>query len=184
MTRILVVYGTRSGCTTTIAERIGQSLRSLPEGMPGPADGGPVEVDVAEAETAPSPGSYDAVIVGSGVRSGAWHTSAAEWVRVHAEVLRETPVAFFTVGLSVATDPRNAEVVRRYTDALVDETGVRPVDVAVFPGWYHPQKFRLHERIMMRAVHTPEGDFRDLPAVAAWARDVAPLLASMSTAGD
>jgi menaquinone-dependent protoporphyrinogen oxidase len=184
MTRILVVYGTRSGCTTTIAQRIGQSLRSLPEGTPGPADGGPVEVDVADVETAPSPGAYDAVVVGSGVRAGAWHSSAADWVRAHAEVLRETPVAFFTVGLTVATDPGKAELVRAYTDPLVEETGVEPVDVGVFPGWYHPGRLRFHERIMLRAMHAPEGDFRDLPAVAAWVRSVAPLLASMSSARD
>lgn len=176
MSRLLVVYGTRSGCTTTIAETIARTLRTLPEGVPGPADGGPPEVDVADAETAPSPGAYDAVVIGSGVRGGQWHVSAQDWVMDHADVLRETPVAFFTVGLTVAKEPEKAHEVRHYTDALIEESGVKPVDVGVFPGWYHPQKFKLAERILLRAMRAPEGDFRDLAAVERWTREVAPML--------
>ncbi len=176
MSRILVVYGTRSGCTATIAERVAAALRGLPEGSPGPADGGPPQVDVAEAGAAHSPGGYDAVVVGSGVRSGHWHAAAADWVRLHADVLRDTPVAFFTVGLTLAVDPGRADEVRRCTDALVEETGVLPVDVGVFAGWYHPQRFGLAERIRARVKHFPVGDFRDLVAVDRWAVAVAPLL--------
>ncbi len=176
MTSILVVYGTRSGCTTTIAHRVGDALRGLEEGSPGPADGGPLDVDVYDADTAPSPGRYDAVVVGSGVRLAQWHPSALEWVRLHAEVLRETPVAFFSVGLMVAKDPSLADTVRRYTEPLVDETGVVPVDVGVFAGWYDPTKLTLSERIRARMKHLPQGDHRDLAAVDRWSVAVAPLL--------
>lgn len=183
MTSLLVVYGTRSGCTSTIAGRLGEALRGLPEGLPGPADGGPPEVDVADADSAPSPGRYDAVVVGSGVRNGQWHPSAQDWVRLHADVLRDTPVAFFTVGLMVTMDPSRAEEVRRYTAPLVEATGVEPVDVGVFAGWYHPEKFRLADRIRARMKHLPVGDFRDLAAVDRWAAAVAPLLKPTSGRG-
>lgn len=174
MSRLLVVYGTRSGCTTTIAHTVADALRTGPATVehPGPR----VEVDVADAESPVSPGSYDAVVVGSGVRGGRWHTAAQDWVMEHADVLRETPVAFFTVGLTVAVDPAAAGAVRRCTDPLVQESGVEPVDVGVFPGWYHPHKLVTGERMVARALAAAPGDFRDLDAVRRWARAVLPRL--------
>jgi len=101
---------------------------------------------------------------------------AASKQRLHADVLRDTPVAFFTVGLTLALDPGRADEVRRCTDRLVEDTGVVPVDVGVFAGWYHPERFGLGERIRARVLSFPVGDFRDLAAVDRWTAAVAPLL--------
>lgn len=83
--KVLVVYGTKSGCSAGVAERIGKTLA---------AEG--VEVDVVPADKAGDPASYAAVIVGSGVRLGQWHEPARAWVAAHAEALRHNPVAFYT----------------------------------------------------------------------------------------
>lgn len=34
----------------------------------------------------------------------------------------------------------------------------------------------MHEQLLLKSMRTPTGDFRDLPAVAAWAREIAPRL--------
>ena len=34
----------------------------------------------------------------------------------------------------------------------------------------------LHERLLLKSMRTPTGDFRDLSAVEAWGREIAPLL--------
>ena len=62
MNKVLVVYATKSGCTTDIAKKIGDTL----------AENG-ASVDVVPAEKAGGVDGYDAVVVGSGVRVGQWH---------------------------------------------------------------------------------------------------------------
>jgi len=156
--KMLVVYGTKSGCTTGIAEQVGKTLA---------AQG--ATVDVVPAETAGDPAEYDAVFVGSGVRAGSWHEPVRTWVSGHADALKSRPVAFYTCGMMIAQGAEKADEVRAYTDALISETGVLPLDIGLFAGWNEPAKFGLVERTVLKALKTPVGDFRDLDAAAAWA---------------
>lgn len=163
----LVVYGTKSGCTTDIAKKIGSTLAE--KGM---------TADVVAAEDAPDPAPYDAIIVGSGVRVGSWHESAKTWVTQNAAALKASPVAFYTCGLTLANDPDKTDEVRAFTDTLIAESGVTPVDVGLFAGWNEPKHFSFVERTVMKLMKAPQGDFRDFDAVADWAAAVAPRLTS------
>jgi menaquinone-dependent protoporphyrinogen oxidase len=165
MSKVLVVYGTKTGCTAGIAERIGETL----------AEAG-ASVDVTPASESPDPVAYDSVVVGSGVRAGNWHGAVKEWVRSNADALQDMPVAFFTACLTMGTDPDKADEVRAYTDPLVEETGVEPVDVGLFAGMNEPKRFSLPERLILKAMKAPQGDFRDYEAVSAWTRAVAGML--------
>ncbi|MBN2839403.1 MAG: flavodoxin domain-containing protein [Coriobacteriia bacterium] len=162
MRTVLVVYGTKSGCTAGIAERIGVAL-----GESG------ITAEVKAAQDRPDPSAYDAVIVGSGVRAGMWHASVKQWLLANAPALRGKPVALFTACLTMATDPAKADEVRAYTDPLITETGIEPVDVGLFAGMNDPRAFSLPERLVMKAMKAPEGDFRDYAAVDAWTRGLA-----------
>lgn len=162
MSKVLVVYATKSGCTTGIAEHIGATL----------VDHG-ATVDVVPANQAGDPTDYDAVVVGSGIRMSQWHEPARTWVANNAEALKGMPVAFYTVNLTQVTEPDRAEEIRAWTDPLIEQTGVRPVDVATFTGWNEPKEFSFLERTIMKAMKAPQGDFRDLAAVEAWVRDTA-----------
>ena len=68
--RVLVVFSTMSGCTATIARRVGVDLIAY-----GLAPVVRSVEDVAEIE----PGRFDAVIFGSGVRMGKFHKEARDW---------------------------------------------------------------------------------------------------------
>lgn len=162
MSTVLVVYGTKTGCTEGIAEKIGKTL----------AEAG-AEADVKPAGDRPDPAGYDAIVVGSGVRVGNWHGFVKEWVASNVDVLKTKPVVFFTACLTMAAEPEKADEVRAYTDALIGETGVEPVEIGLFAGMNEPKRFSLPERLIMKAMKAPEGDFRDLEAVAEWARGVA-----------
>jgi menaquinone-dependent protoporphyrinogen oxidase len=165
MKRILVVFGSKTGCTQGIAKRIAETL-----GAQG------VEVDTFAAADAPAPAAYDAVVVGSGVRAGNWHAPAREWVAANAEALRKLPVALYTVGLTLASDPDKTAEVRAYTDAVVADAGLTPVDIGVFAGWNEPKAFPLVERLILKAMKAPVGDFRDWAAVESWAEKIEPQL--------
>lgn len=162
MGTVLVVYGTKTGCTAGIAERIGQTLAELG-----------AEVDVKRVEDKPDAAAYDAVVVGSGVRAGSWHGSVKAWVTAQADALKSRPTAFFTACLTMGSNPEKSEEVRAYTDPLIAESGVTPVDIGLFAGMNQPKAFSLPERLIMKAMKAPEGDFRDYEAVAAWTREVA-----------
>lgn len=163
--RVLVVYGTKSGCTKGVAEKIGETL-----GARG------ADVTVVSAGEAPVPQGFDAVVVGSGVRAGAWHQAPRSWVTSQASALKQVPVAVFTCGMTLTQGAEKAPEMRAYTDTLLTETGVKPVDIGVFAVWYEPKSFSLPERAIMKLMKTPQGDFRDWDAIAGWAGDVAPKL--------
>ncbi|TDB37932.1 MAG: flavodoxin [Actinobacteria bacterium] len=165
MSKVLVVYGTKTGCTSGIAEKIGETLAA-----------GGVTVDVKPAEDKPSPAGYDAIVVGSGIRASSWHGAVKEWVSVNADALKSTPTAFYTACLTMGTNPEKVDEVRAYTDPLIAETGVTPVALGLFAGMNDPKKFSLPERLIMKMMKAPEGDFRDFEAVAAWTTETAPLL--------
>lgn len=162
MSKVLVVYGTKTGCTEEIAEHIGKTLTEAG-----------ATVEVLPAADKPDPAGYDAVIVGSGVRAGNWHTATSAWVTEHAEELKEVPVALFTACLTMATGPEKSAEVRAYTDGLLANTGIAPVDIGLFAGMNKLEKFSLPERLIMKAMKAPQGDFRDFDAVAAWTRATA-----------
>jgi menaquinone-dependent protoporphyrinogen oxidase len=161
MQKILVVYGTKSGCTAGVAERIGKTL--VERGA---------TVDVVAANKAGSAANYGAVVVGSGVRMSRWHGPVRTWVGDHAGALKDKPVAFYTVGLRLV-DPGKAQEVRAYTDPLVQQTGVKPTQLGLFAGWNVPKNFSLIERLILKAMKAPEGDFRDWATIDAWAAKIA-----------
>ena len=117
--KTLVVYGTKSGCTEGIAQRIGERI----------AAGGSA-VEVFPAEKAPDPAGYDAVVVGSGVRAGHWHAPVEAWVEANAQALKERPVAFYTCGLMI-TQEGKADEVRAYTDPIDRGNGHRTRSTSV-----------------------------------------------------
>lgn len=165
MSRVLVVYGTKSGCTAGVAERIGSALAAAG-----------VSVDVAPAEENPDPAGYDGVIVGSGVRVGQWHATTKEWVAENADALKVRPTALYTVCLTVATDQDKVEEVRAYTDPILAGSGIEPIDIGLFGGWFEPKRFSFIERTVLKAMKAPQGDHRDWDAIDAWVAGVAPKL--------
>jgi menaquinone-dependent protoporphyrinogen oxidase len=163
--KVLVVHGTKSGCTAGIAEQVAKTLSE--QG---------IRVDVASAESAGSAAEYDAVVVGSGVRVGTWHQSARTWVADNADALKSRPTAFFTCGLMITEGAEKVDEVRGYTDKVIEETGVIPVDIGLFAGWNEPKAFSFVERGVMKVMKAPQGDFRDMDAIAAWTESIAPRL--------
>ncbi len=103
---------------------------------------------------------------------GNWHGKVKEWVTANADTLKSKPTAFFTVGLSMADDPPKVDEAREFTDPLIAETGVEPLDIGLFAGMNDPKTFSLPERLIMKAMKAPQGDFRDYDAVAEWTRGV------------
>jgi menaquinone-dependent protoporphyrinogen oxidase len=164
---ILVAYGTWAGSTGEVAEAIGKTLRE-----------GGLAVDVAAAEDVAEVGSYGAVIVGTGIRAGRLHPEVLKFLKAHEAALSGVPVAYFVVCLSMMedTEEQRAEVLGYLEAAREAAPQVEPVDIGLFGGVMDFDKLVLPIRLMMKAMKSPEGDYRDWDAIQAWMAQVRPAL--------
>ncbi|MEV6291429.1 flavodoxin domain-containing protein [Streptomyces sp. NPDC051896] len=155
---VLVAYATTNGSTAQIAEAVAQVL--CREGL------------TAEAQPARSVASiemYDAVVVGGALYAGRWHKDARGFVRRHRRALAERPLWFFSSGpLDASASERNIPPVSGVRRAM-DRLGVR--EHVTFGGCLEQGARGRVARMILR--NGKGGDFRDFPAIEAWAQRVA-----------
>ena len=167
--KVLVVYSTLSGCTTTIAKRIGADLIAYG-----------VRPVVASVEEIPQVNAdFDAIIFGSGMRVGKFHKEAREWLQANVDALSNIPTAFFSVGLKAAGSQSGAvaQAERELQDAVSSIGGsLHPAASVVLPGWKRSEGFKTMEKLALRVYPLEDGDYRDWNKVDAWVRETVPLL--------
>jgi len=156
---VLVAYASKHGSTAEIAERIAGQLRQQGK----QAEARPLE-DVKE------PGSYQALVIGSALYYGSWMKEATEWVQRNQAVLAGRPVWLFSVG-PLGTEVKDAEQQPGEMAAFRETIG--PRDHRVFFGALDHHKLSFPERMVVKAVKAPEGDFRDWEAIDSWTASIA-----------
>jgi len=175
--RVLVAYATRHGATAGIAERIAATLTKA--GLS--AEALPVE-DVGDVEP------YDAVVLGGAAYMAHWLKPALTFCRRHRVPLAARPVWLFSSGPLGAdlVDKDGNDILEKVRPKEFDEltTLVHPRGEQVFFGAYDPDAppIGLGERVVHHIPAAreamPAGDFRDWPAIEAWAAQIATDLAA------
>jgi len=164
--KILVAYASKCGSTAQVAEAIGKTLSE--KGL---------AADVKPLDLVNGLDGYNGVVLGSAIRYGSWLPAAASFVKNNADALKQKPLAYFTVGSTLFDDtPENRAAVATYT--APQKALVPPVSAADFAGVFDPKKVSFAERLLARAVKTPEGDFRNWDAIRAWAASLVSLFAN------
>src|SRR3954452_8239514 len=160
--KVLVTAGTKHGATAEIAAAIGDVLE---------ADG--LAVDVCAPDDVAAVDEYDAVVLGSAVYVGSWVDSAKRFVDRNEHALVAKPVWIFSSG-PIGNPPKPVE------DAAVDVSGIvdaiEPREHRVLSGRVDTSTLGFGERAVLAAVRAKEGDYRDWPAIDAWAREIAAAL--------
>jgi menaquinone-dependent protoporphyrinogen oxidase len=95
---------------------------------------------------------------------------ATAWAERHAEELARIPVWLFTSG-PLGTDVEDEEEQPKQLPALTE--ALRPIEHRVFFGALERDQLGFAERMIVKAVKAPDGDFRDWDAIAAWADAIA-----------
>lgn len=169
--RILVAYDTGCGSTADVAKAISRVLESAT-----------TTVDLRLVDEAENPKHYDAVVVGSAVRRGRWLSKALDFVGDNGPVLKEIPTAYF---LTCVTLYRNTPQTQKKALSFLEPTlkaapAVKPISLGLFAGALDYAKLNPVMRLIMRSKMEdrgiPEGDFRDFPAIKAWAGGLVPQL--------
>lgn len=165
--RVLVAYASKYGATQGIAEKIGAVL--------GDAN---LSTDVAPMARVGDLAPYSAVVLGSAVYAGAWRQEAATFLETHALALAALPVWLFSSGPTGVGDPVVLMKGWRFPDALQPVAdSIKPRAVAFFHGAIDMKKLNLAEKLLVKGIKAPVGDFRDWAAISAWAADIAAALA-------
>jgi len=161
--QVLVAYATKYGATAEIAEKIGEVLRE--EGF---------EPDVLPADSVADLTPYGAVVLGSAVYVGKWRGEAAKFLEANEKALAGLPVWLFSSGPTGEGDA--VELMKGWSfpgaqQDIADRIG--PRDVVVFHGAMDSKKLSLPEKLIIKGVKAPMGDFRDWEAITSWAEGIA-----------
>jgi menaquinone-dependent protoporphyrinogen oxidase len=155
--RVLVAYATKAGSTADAAVRIGQVL----------ARQGAV-VDVLPLKQVTSLAAYHAVILGSAIRMGKLLPETQAFVEKNQSALRQLPFSVYILCMTLQTDtPETRQTVSSYLDPV--HSLVKPVSEGLFAGAIIPAKLALIDRLIVKMLKVPEGDFRKWDQIEAWA---------------
>ena len=156
---ILVAYASKHGSTEGIATALAKRLHDRGhESAARPVD----QVDDVAG--------IDALVLGSAVYAGSWMKDATSFAERHAEAVREVPVWLFSSGplgeqvIDEDEQPRQLAELREL---------LSPRGHEIFFGALDRSKLSFPERMIVKAVKAPDGDFRDWTAIDAWADRIA-----------
>ena len=156
---ILIAYASKHGSTQEIAEAVGEGLRAAGYG-----------VAVRDVEEVHAVDVYEAVIIGSAVYMGRWMSEAQKFVESNHDKFGQVPVWLFSSGPlgeiieEEAGTPHNLVELMALTKAQGHQ---------VFDGRLDKEQLALGERMIVRMVKAPVGDFRDWDAIREWAEKIA-----------
>jgi menaquinone-dependent protoporphyrinogen oxidase len=128
-----------------------------------------VKAEVTPIGSVKDVASYDAVIAGSAVYAGFWRKDAAEFLRSNESKLAEKPVWLFSTGPTGEGDPVQLMKGWRFPDSLRSAAdAIGPRDIAFFHGLLDMTKLNLGEKLIVKGIKAPIGDFRDWDAIEKW----------------
>lgn len=166
-TNVLVTVASRHGSTAELATELGARLRESGHDRP-------LRVEVRPVEEVERVDGYDAVVLGSAVYLGQWLPSARDFALTHAAALRQRPLWLFSSGpVGEPLKPDASHVV----DLGPVLAAVTPIEHRVFAGRIERQSLGLAERVVVRGLRVPPGDYRDWRAVREWAAAIGAALA-------
>jgi len=152
--RALVVYASRHQGTAEVADVIATEI-----------SGRAIDVTVASVDDVGSLDGYDGVILGSAIYMGRWQRSALDFVDRFVEELKARPVWLFSSG--PIGDPPVPE--GEPQDMLEVEARIGAIEHHVFAGRIEKDGLSRKERVIVRGLRVPEGDFRDWDDIRNWA---------------
>jgi menaquinone-dependent protoporphyrinogen oxidase len=156
---VLVAYASKHGATEGIATFIADRLNEL-----GKSASARSVDDVADLA------GVDAVVLGSAVYLGSWMKEATAFAERHRDALSKLPVWLFSSG-PLGDDVEDEEEQPKQLAELTET--LSPKDHRVFFGALDRSKLGFGERMMVKAVKAPDGDFRDWDRIREWADRIA-----------
>jgi menaquinone-dependent protoporphyrinogen oxidase len=161
---VLVAYASTHGSTRSIAERIGAVLTEHG-----------ARVEVRAMSSGGNAADYEALVLGSAVHSRAWLAEATGFLERERDALAKRPVWLFSVGMPAALrGPWRGYGPKE--EALLADDLRRTLDARehrLFSGVFRREHISPAGRVICRLLGVQYGDYRDWPAIDAWASEIA-----------
>ena len=156
--KVLVAYATRAGSTAEVADSIGRAMAACS-----------AVVDVKPARDVTDISAYQMVVLGSAVHAGQLMPEVKAIVRKHKAALQQKQVAGFVVCLAAKdTTAAARKSAAGYLEPVRKE--LKLVSEAAFAGRMDYLKLSPLGRFFLKnVIKAPEGDYRNWPAIKAWA---------------
>jgi menaquinone-dependent protoporphyrinogen oxidase len=160
---VLIGFASKYGATSEIASKIAEVLK---------ANG--FEVVLTDLNNYVYQENFDAVVVGSAVYAGNWRSEAVKFLQDNAGNLSKTKVWIFSSG---PTGEGNA--VEQMKGWLYPETikptieKINPVETKLFHGELDVQKLNFFEKLIIKVMKAPQGDFRNWMEIEDWGNCIA-----------
>ncbi|GHC52641.1 flavodoxin domain-containing protein [Streptomyces flavofungini] len=161
---VLIGYATAHGSTREIATRLAVGL----------GDAG-LKVAVRPMAEVDDEDAYDAFVLGSAVHGQAWLDEAKDFLRRNSDLLGQRPVWLFSVGLPDALRGPWKRMARKEESVITEDLpGYVPYrEHRLMSGVIKPGQLSFAGRVVFRLMGSRYGDFRDWPAIDAWAGGIA-----------
>jgi menaquinone-dependent protoporphyrinogen oxidase len=159
--RVLIASASKYGATTGIAERISEVIQNY------------CPVTLSAVEDAPDPSGFQYIVLGSAVYIGKWRKEAERYLIDYSDKLSERMVWFFSSGPTGTGDP--VKIMKDWTfpqNLKSTAARIKPEDIVFFHGALDLQKCTLLEKILIRSIKAPIGDFRDWKTIETWAHRI------------
>lgn len=170
---VLIAYATKYGATAEIAEKIGQVLKQAT-----------LHADVLPVERVSVLTPYTAVVLGSAVYAGQWRKEAVKFLEANEHALSTRPVWLFSSGPTGRDDPSTLMHGWCFPDALQAVANrIQPRDIAFFHGVIDMEQLSFPEKLIVKGIKAPIGDFRDWAMISNWAKMIANALLTLETDG-
>ena len=161
-TKLLIAYGSWAESTREIAFKMAEKIKAEKN----------FKVEVLPANEVKELSSYQAVIIGSGVRAGMFHSSIVKFIKKFRKELIEKPSAFFICCLTMKEDTEaNRNEASSYMKKLYSKVPeFKPVELGLFGGVVNFDKLPfLFRKMFENSNEITEGDFRDWDKINLWA---------------
>ena len=118
-----------------------------------------------------------AIVLGSAVYVGLWRKEAVAFLEANEKAMAKMPVWFFSSGPTGEGDPAQLMQGWRFPEAQQPIANrIQPRDIAFFHGVLDMKKVNLAEKLVIKGLKAPVGDFRDWDAITSWAATIADAL--------
>jgi menaquinone-dependent protoporphyrinogen oxidase len=156
--KILITVASKHGSTREIAEAITEELR-----------GSGLDADLLGASEVDSLEGYDAIILGSGIYAGSWLPEAKYFIEQYRPELSRMPIWLFSSG-PLGENSKSTDDPKKLEAPLA---GIEVREHKIFVGKLDPATLGLGERLIVKVVGAPAGDFRNWSEIRDWAKQIA-----------
>jgi menaquinone-dependent protoporphyrinogen oxidase len=115
--KVLIVYGSRFGCTEEVSQKIGTILQD--QGIEPEL----VNLRKTKSKNWPSLDQFDGVLIGSGIKIAKWTKEPKSFMKKNKDALNSKKVGMFVCSGTAAVDKNRAR--EEYLEKVMNELGVK-----------------------------------------------------------